>query len=81
MQLESKEWLLDPELLIKGHYMGLRLLEMYVFSRMREHGSSHAGAATAWEFVHRLLGCRLGRSLGRWRRTWQEAERARSNAI
>lgn len=79
MQLESKDWLLDPEILIKGHYMGLRLLEMNVFSRMREHGSSHVRAATAWEFVHRLVGFRLGRSIGEWRRRWQEAEGARSN--
>lgn len=78
MQLESKDWLLDPEILIKGHYMGLRLLEMNVFSRMREHGSSHVRAATAWEFVHRLVGFRMGRSIAEWRRRWQETERSRS---
>ncbi len=68
MQLESKDWLLDPEMLIKAHYMGVRLIEMNVFARMREHGSSHVDAGTAWEFVRRLIGFRLGKSFANWRR-------------
>ena len=27
MDLKSKEWFLDPELMVKAHYMGLRILE------------------------------------------------------
>lgn len=73
MQLESRDWLLDPEILIKAHYMGVRLIEMNVFARMREHGSSHVRAGTAWEFVHRLIGFRLGGEFARWRRGQQAA--------
>lgn len=73
MQLESRDWLLDPEILIKGHYMGVRLFEMNVFARMREHGTSHVRPATAWEFVHRLLGFRFGRDFAAWRRGQQRA--------
>jgi glycosyltransferase involved in cell wall biosynthesis len=68
MNLESQDWLLDPEILIKGHYMGIRLVEMNVFARMREFGSSHVRPGTAWEFVHRLVGFRLGREFAAWRR-------------
>ena len=35
MELESTNWLVDPEMLIKAHYMGLRVLELNVFARMR----------------------------------------------
>ena len=31
MGLESKDWLLDPEILVKAHHMGLRVLEFNVF--------------------------------------------------
>jgi cellulose synthase/poly-beta-1,6-N-acetylglucosamine synthase-like glycosyltransferase len=67
MQLSSTDWLLDPEIVIKAHLMGLPTLEMNVFSRMREHGTSNVRPATAWEFFRRLLGYRLGRELSRWR--------------
>jgi glycosyltransferase involved in cell wall biosynthesis len=69
MELTSADWLLDPEIVIKAHLMGLPTLEMNVFSRMREHGASHVRAETAWEFFRRLLGYRFGGELARWRRS------------
>jgi len=68
MQLESRDWLLDPEMLIKASYLGIRVLEMNVFARMREHGTSHVRAATAFEFVRRLLAFKFG-GLAAWRRS------------
>ncbi len=68
MCLESRDWLLDPEMLIKAQYLGIRVIEMNVFARMRERGSSNVTAVTAWEFVRRLLGFRLGSSFAGWRR-------------
>ena len=68
MQLFSKDWLLDAEIMIKAGYMGLRVLEMNVFSRMREHGTSHVGASTCTEFVRRLLRFRFGSVMKAWRR-------------
>lgn len=64
MRLESKGWLLDPELMIKAHYMNLRVLELNVFARMRGAGVSHVRASTCWEFISTLLGARFS---GRWR--------------
>src|SRR5690606_34588312 len=43
MDLKSKNWLLDPEIMIKAHFMGLRVLELNAFARMRSSGVSHVG--------------------------------------
>jgi hypothetical protein len=64
MRLESKGWLLDPELMVKAHYAGLRVLELNVFARMRGAGLSHVRASTCIEFIRTLLSARL---TGRWR--------------
>lgn len=69
MKLTSKDWLLDPELMVKAHMMGLLVLEMNVFSRMRESGSSHVDATTAAQFLRRLTAFKLGRELSDWQRT------------
>lgn len=61
MDLQSKGWLLDPEIMIKAHYMGLRVMEFNVFSRMRGNGTSHVKPVTCWEFLQNLLIFRFSR--------------------
>ena len=61
MDLKSKGWLLDPELMIKAHYMGLRVLELNVFARMRGNGVSHVRVETCWEFLYYLIRFRFSR--------------------
>ncbi len=68
MCLSSRGWFLDPELMIKAHYMGLRVLEVNVFARMRGTGLSHVRPSTCWEFMVELLRYRFTGVLGRWRR-------------
>ena len=68
MELTSKEWFLDPEIMVKAHYMGVRVLEMNVFARMRGNGLSHIRGSTCWEFFRNLLGFKFGGGLGRWRK-------------
>lgn len=68
MRLESRGWFLDPELMIKAHYMGLRVMEVNVFARMRGTGLSHVRPSTCWEFLVELLRYRFTGVLGRWRR-------------
>lgn len=63
LQLESKSWLLDPEIMIKTHQAGLRVLELNVFARMRGAGLSHVRASTCWEFFRKLV---LARVRGSW---------------
>jgi glycosyltransferase involved in cell wall biosynthesis len=65
MKLESKDWFLDPEIMIKGHALGLRVIEFNVFARMRGAGISHVRPGTCWEFFHNLLVYRFGR---KWKR-------------
>ena len=69
MDLKSKEWFLDPELMVKAHYMGLRILEFNAFARMRGSGLSHVRPNTCWEFVRDLL---IFRFSGRFRFDRQE---------
>ena len=64
MNLKSKEWFLDPEIMVKAHYMGLRVLELNVFARMRGSGLSHVRPNTCWEFVRDLVTFRFS---GRFR--------------
>ena len=67
MELESTNWLLEPETLIKAHYLGLRVLELNVFARTRARGLSHVRASTCWEFFVYLLRFRFSGTLRRWR--------------
>jgi glycosyltransferase involved in cell wall biosynthesis len=71
MNLKSKGWLLDPEIMIKAYYMDLRVLEFNVFARMRGSGVSHVRAGTIWEFLAYLLRFRFSKE---WRDTWSNAK-------
>ena len=68
MQLESKNWFLDPEIMIKAHYLGVRVLEMNVFARMRSNGLSHVRASACIEFFVNLMRYRFGGALTEWRK-------------
>jgi glycosyltransferase involved in cell wall biosynthesis len=68
MRLESTGWFLDPEIMLKAHAMGLRVLEFNVFARMRGNGVSHVRASTCWEFFRNLLIFRFGTPLRAWQR-------------
>ena len=59
MNLKSHDWFLDPEMMIKAHYMGLHVLELNVFARMRGAGLSHVRVSTCWEFFRNLLSYRF----------------------
>lgn len=51
MQLESRDWFLDAEVLIKARRMGLEVFEMNVIAQMREGGRSHVKPSTCLEFL------------------------------
>jgi hypothetical protein len=65
--MQSKNWFLDPELMIKAHYLGVRVLEMNVFARMRSNGLSHVRPSACVEFFVNLLRFRFGGPLRAWR--------------
>lgn len=68
MSLESKRWFLDPEIMVKAHYLGVRVIEMNVFARMRSNGLSHVRATTCVEFFVNLVRFKFGRGLAAWRK-------------
>ena len=65
MGLKSKGWFLDPEIMIKSHALGMRVIEFNVFARLRGAGVSHVKANTCWEFFSNLVKFRFGRQ---WKR-------------
>ena len=73
LDLESKQWFLDPEMMVKSHYMGVRVLEMNVFARMRGNGLSHVRGSTCVEFFTGLLRFKFGGGLAKWRKANPDA--------
>ena len=63
MDLQSTNWLLDMELMIKAHYLNVHILELNVFARMRGNGLSHVRATTCIEFFKHILIFRFSPSL------------------
>jgi len=64
MGLRSKDWFLDPEIMIKSQALGIRVIEFNVFARLRGAGVSHVKPGTCWEFFSNLVQYRVG---GRWK--------------
>ncbi len=61
MRLCSRDWFLEPEIVIKAKWLGIPVHEMNVLGRMREGGQSKVRATTCLEFVVNLLRARCGR--------------------
>jgi glycosyltransferase involved in cell wall biosynthesis len=60
MNLTSKDWFLDAEIMIKAKRLNLPVLELNVMAQMREGGTSHVRPGTCWEFVKNLAKYRFG---------------------
>lgn len=61
MNLNSRDWFLDAEVMIKAKRLGLPVFEMNVLGQMREGGASNVRASTCWEFLVNLARARFGR--------------------
>jgi len=68
MRLESTGWFLDPEIMIKANHMGLRVLELNAFARMRGTGVSHVRTSTCWEFLRNLFVFRFSARVREWKK-------------
>ncbi|MGD9645530.1 MAG: glycosyltransferase family 2 protein [Pirellulales bacterium] len=60
MNLVSRDWFVDPEIMIKARHLGLPVIEINVLAQMRRGGKSNVNAHTCWEFVVNLCRWRLG---------------------
>jgi len=68
MDLRSRDWFLDPEIIIKAKVLGLRVIEIDVEGYARHGGTSHFRAQTLAEFAKNVLRYRFGRDLRDFRR-------------
>jgi len=61
MNLASRDWFLDAEVMIKARRLGLPVFELNVLGQMREGGASNVRGSTIWEFLVNLARARFGR--------------------
>lgn len=61
MKLQSKDWFLDAEVMIKSKWLGLEVFEFNIFAQMREGGNSNVNTGTLWEFFVNILKYRFGK--------------------
>jgi glycosyltransferase involved in cell wall biosynthesis len=71
LRLESWGWALDPEMMIKAHYLGVPVLEYNIMARQRAGGQSHVRAGTATELLRSLIGFRFSAGMKEWRRSYE----------
>lgn len=68
MRLQSRDWFLDPEIILKAKGLGLRVIEIDVEGRARHGGASNVRRETILEFLANICRYRFGTPLRRWRR-------------
>lgn len=69
MRLESKDWFLDPEIMIKAKHMGLTPLELNVRGLHRQGGKSNVRFSTILEFFKNIARYRFSGKISAWKRT------------
>lgn len=62
MKLQSKDWFLDAEVMIKAKQLGLKVYEINVIAQMREGGKSNVRTSTIREFLVNLFKYRFQKS-------------------
>jgi glycosyltransferase involved in cell wall biosynthesis len=71
MQLTSRGWALEPEIMIKAHYLGVRVIELNILSRERASGKSKVRSDAMWELIRSLIGFRFSPQLKQLRAEWK----------
>ena len=59
LDLASKDWFLDPEVMLKARVLGLPVVEVNVLAQMRRAGVSHVRPGTLAEFGRNLMRYRM----------------------
>lgn len=76
LQLSSKDWFLDPELMIKAKHLGIRILERDVEGLARAGGKSSVRYSTCVQFLKNIARYRFGGEFRAWKRSVRKLERA-----
>jgi len=80
MKLESNDWFLDPELMVKAAYLGLPVVENPVECHLRAGGKSNVRWTTCLEFMKNILRFRLGAHLKGWKKEIRAGAAAKAAA-
>ena len=59
LNLSSKDWFLDAEVLLKSNSLGVAVAEIPVVFHSRQGGSSNVKMGTVWEFLRNMAAYRL----------------------
>jgi glycosyltransferase involved in cell wall biosynthesis/dTDP-4-dehydrorhamnose 3,5-epimerase-like enzyme len=76
MGLVSRDWFLDPEIVLKAKALGLRAIEIDVEGHARNGGVSHVKRETMLEFLKNIYRYRFGGYYRNWKR--EESRKKRS---
>lgn len=68
MQLTSRDWFLEAEIILKARHLRLPVIEIDVWSHPRQGGRSHVRLVTVLEFLRNIALYRLGRPWRAWRK-------------
>lgn len=69
LDLRSRDWFLDAEILLKAGYLGFRVKEVPIVFKRRGGGSSSVNFKTVVEFIINIIRFRFGPELRKWKRT------------
>ncbi len=67
LNIQSKNWAIDPEIIIKSHQLGLEIVELNVVAKEREYGQSHVKPVALLEFLLTLIKFRFGSDISKWK--------------
>ena len=81
LHLESKDWFLDPELMLKAKPLGLKILERDVEGLPRAGGKSNVRYSTCLQFAKNILRYRFGSAHRAWKRSVRKLERTQLSSI
>lgn len=59
MEIQSRDWFIDPEMMVRAKALGLPVMEVNVMWQVRPGGKSNVDASTSIEFIFNLLKYRL----------------------
>lgn len=71
MRIKSKDWALDPEVMIKANCMGVRIVELNILSRERASGTSKIRPGAMRELIVALFAFRFSKELRQLRSEWK----------
>ncbi len=74
MDLKSKDWFLDPEIMIKAKFLGVRVFEHDAEGLLRRGGKSNVRYTTILNFLLNIARYRFGGELRKWKKSARRSE-------